>query len=81
MTWQRFNRDPVTNGMSDKNAFTFWTWFFRLMELVKNKMVNKYWNEGYVQVQQKYINLVIYKQLITFFFQAHPWLHYEREYP
>jgi len=40
VSWRQFNRENLPT-----KTFTFWTWFFKVMELVSSQYVKKYWNE------------------------------------
>uniref|UniRef100_F6PPL2 Signal transducer and activator of transcription n=1 Tax=Ciona intestinalis TaxID=7719 RepID=F6PPL2_CIOIN len=43
VSWRQFNRENLPG-----KGFTFWTWFFKVMELVSSPYVKKFWNLRYI---------------------------------
>uniref|UniRef100_H2Z5N2 STAT transcription factor protein interaction domain-containing protein n=1 Tax=Ciona savignyi TaxID=51511 RepID=H2Z5N2_CIOSA len=43
VSWRQFNRENLQG-----KGFTFWTWFFKIMELVSSPYVRKFWNLRYI---------------------------------
>ncbi|XP_039254168.1 signal transducer and activator of transcription 5A-like [Styela clava] len=49
--WDKFNHDKMVMGGGaepKKELFTFWSWFFKAMELCSSSYVRKYWNLGLI---------------------------------
>lgn len=49
ISWKKFNHDKMFQcGDTRRELFTFWTWFFKAMELISSVQVKKYWNAGII---------------------------------
>ncbi|CAK8692067.1 unnamed protein product [Clavelina lepadiformis] len=67
VTWKQFNRDNLS-GM----GFTFWKWFFMVMELCSSVHVKKYWNAGLIKgfISKAACHILLkQRQLGTFLFR------------